>query len=201
MSATLSIADTESAETNAATTSLAIADELTAAGYGTQSPIWDGSAYLKIHNARGALCDLTIKTDGTVIWDYRTRDGQHIDPRQLARIALDLLSPRSRQHPAAVPARQPGTTLTSAVAQTLTRHGIRVTPGLTDHDHHTGETYTEIQATSPASPARGTICVTDDGALIWQCRTHPHPGGLTPDDIAATPTRALIGAQHTPCHA
>lgn len=76
MSATLSITSNEAA----AAALLAIADELTATGYETQSPTWDGSAFLKITNAKGALCDLTITTSGTLTWDYRTHHGSHIHP-------------------------------------------------------------------------------------------------------------------------
>jgi hypothetical protein len=83
-----------------------IADDLTASGFAAHSPIWDGSAYLTITNARGALCDLTITTSGTVTWEYRSRHGSHINPDQITGIVLDLLSPGSDPHPTAVSARQ-----------------------------------------------------------------------------------------------
>jgi len=90
---------------------LTIADELTASGFGAHSPIWDGSAYLKITSAHGALCDLTITTDSTVTWDYRSHHGSHINPGQITGIVPDLLSPGTGRPPAAVPARDADITL------------------------------------------------------------------------------------------
>ena len=40
---------------------------------------------LKIINARGALADLTITESGLLTWEYRSREGSHIDPVQLTR--------------------------------------------------------------------------------------------------------------------
>jgi len=200
MSATLSITSDEAAGTAAAASLLAIADELTATGYGTHSPIWDGSAYLKITNARGALCDLTITTSGSLTWDYRSRDGSHVEPDQITGIVLDILSPGTSR-PGAAPTLYPATSLKGAVGQALAAHGLRVTLKLLDQDHDLYETYAEIQVTNPADPARGTVRVTDDGDLTWHCTTHDQVGGITLAEIAATLTRALTQAKHTPCHA
>jgi len=202
MSATPGITDNKSASTStAASALLTIADELTATGLAAHSPIWDGSAYLKITNARGALCDLTITTSGTVTWDYRSRHGSHTDPDQITGIVLDLLSPGSDRHPAAAPARHADMTLKGAVGRALAGQGMRVSLNLLDQDNDFYEAYAEIQVTNPADPARGTARVSDDGELSWQCRTHDLVGGITPTEIAATLARALASAHHTPCHA
>jgi hypothetical protein len=177
-----------------------MADELTAAGFESRSPIWDGSAYMKITNARGALSDLTITADGTVTWEYRSRDGRHINPDQITGIVLDLLSPASAQHPATMPARHPDLTLKGAAGRALTERGLQVTFELIGQDHDFYEAYAEIQVTNPADPARGTARVTDDGDLSWQCTSRP-PEGITLAEIAATLARALTRAQHAPCHA
>jgi len=199
MSAMLSITSDEAVGTAAAAL-LAIADELTATGYSAQSPIWDGSAYLKITNAKGALCDLTITSNGTLTWDYRTHHGKHIHPDQITGIVLDLLSPGTSRPPGAAPTRHAATSLKSAAGQALAARGLRVTLQLLDQDHDLYEIYAVIQVTNPADPARGTVRVTDDGDLTWHCTTR-QAGGITPADIAATLTRALTQAHHIPCHA
>jgi len=202
MSATLSITDHEPPGTaTAASSLLAIADELTATGYGTHSPIWDGSAYFKIYNARGALCDLTITADGTLTWDYRSLHGSHIHPDQITGIVLDLLSPGTSPPAGAATARHPGATLKSAAGRALAARGLHVTLNLIDQDHDYYETFAEIHITNPADPSRETARVTDDGDLAWQCHIHGQAGGITPAEIAATINRALTRAQHTPCHA
>jgi len=175
---------------------LAIADELTTAGFSARSPAWNGSAYLAITNARGALCDLTITTSGTVTWDYRTHHGSHVEPGQITGIVLNLLAPGT-SHAEAAPATRPAASLKGTIGQALAARGLRVTLNLLDQDPDRYETYAEIQITNPADPDRGTVRVTDDGDLHWQCTTR----GITPANIAATLTRALNEAQHTPCHA
>jgi len=185
--------------TTAAAALLAIADDLTTAGFSARSPAWNGSAYLAITNARGALCDLTITATGTLTWDYRSHHGSHVEPGQITGIVLNLLSPGTGQ-PAAAPPPCPAASLKGTVGQALAARGLRVTLNLLDQDHERYETYAEIQITNPASPARGTVRVTDDGDLTWSCTTR-QAGGITPADIAATLTRALTQAQHTPCHA
>jgi hypothetical protein len=198
MQATSSI---EPADSRAASVLLAIADELTAVDFEARSPVWEGSAYMKISNARGALCELTIADGGTVTWDYRSRDGRHIHPDQITGIVLDLLNPGHDQHPVAIPAHQPDVTLKGAVGRALAGHGLQVTLKLLDRDDDFYEAYAEIEVTNPADPARGTARVTDDGDLSWQCTACGPDGGITPAEIAATLTRALAGAQHIPCHA
>lgn len=80
MTSTLILTDAELDADAAANALTRIADELTGSGFAAHSPVWDGSAYMKITNARGALCDVTITTYGTVTWDYRSCDGSHVDP-------------------------------------------------------------------------------------------------------------------------
>ncbi len=202
MSATLSITGHEPPSTaTAASSLLAIADDLTTSGFAAQSPIWDGSAYLKITNARGALCDLTITADGTLTWEYRSHQGSHINAGQITRIVLDLLSPGTTPRAGAGPAHRPGATLVSAAGRALAACGLRVTLKLIDQDHDYYETYAEIHITNPVDPARGTARITDDGDLTWQCHARGPAGGITPAEIADTINRALTRAQHTPCHA
>jgi hypothetical protein len=77
---------------------------------------------------------------------------------------------------------------------------MRVSLNLLDQDNDSYEAYAEIQVTNPAA-ARGTVRVTDDGDLSWQCRAHGPADGVPPAEIAAILARALARAQHSPCHA
>jgi hypothetical protein len=202
MPAALRIPSSEPAiASTAAAELLAIADAMAASGFAAHSPVWDGSAYLAITNARDALCDLTITASGTVTWDYRSRHGSHANPGHITGIVLDLLAPGSNHHLAPAPAPRPGSTLKSTTGRALASHGMRVILHLLDQDSDYYETYAEIQVTNPATPARGTVHLTDDGDLHWHCRTRHPAGGITPAEIAATITRALTRAQHAPCHA
>src|SRR5258708_33551742 len=59
---------------------ITIAGLFTNVNFDLTIPAWDGSAYLKISNARGALTDLTIGSDGIITWEYRSTSGSYPDP-------------------------------------------------------------------------------------------------------------------------
>jgi hypothetical protein len=166
-----------------------IADELTASGYSVHAP-----DCIKIINARGALSDLTITESGSLTWEYRSCEGNHIDPAQLTgmvSIVLDQPGTDTAHWPA-------GAALTSAVGQAVSGRGLEVSLNVLDADTTLDETFSELTITSPAKPERGTVRVTDDGALYWHCHTDDPDNALTHGDIAATLTRALATAGHTP---
>lgn len=180
---------------------LAVADEFTACGYSVRCPALHGSAFMQIANARAALCDLTITADGTVMWEYRTFDGSHVAPAQIAALALDLLDPdRHRARPTPAPQRS-DISLKGAVGQVLTQSGMTVTLWLLDLDRDSFDAYAEIQVINPAQPARGAVYISDDGDLRWRCLTGRNRCGITLSDLAATIATALTQAQHGPNHA
>ena len=121
-----------------------IADELTAAGYSVHDP-----GCLKIINARGALADLTITESGLLTWEYRSREGSHIDPDQLTGIVTAILGQpgtgtvhqpgrgsHQRSRTGTGPARPPGTPERARRGHHALRNVLR-----TDH-HQPGEART-----------------------------------------------------------
>lgn len=93
---------------------LAVTDALTGCGYSVRCPALDGSPFMQIANARAALSDLTITAYGTVLWEYRTFDGSHVDPAHIAAVALGLLDPDHHRARPGPPPRRSDVTLTCA---------------------------------------------------------------------------------------
>jgi hypothetical protein len=171
-----------------------IIDLLFKDGYGFTIPAWDGDAYLKISNARGALTDLTISSEGNVTWDYRSIQGLHVDPAKLVVIAITLLDPDAKNPWPDLPPHTDRALIHIAASYALFRYGLSTSRLQSEPDG-----YTILAVTNPAQPSRGTVEITDDGQLTWYTRApHHRDGGLTLADIAATITRALIRTQHTP---
>ena len=163
-----------------------IADELTASGYSVHDP-----GCLKIINARGAICDLTMTASGLLTWEYRSSEGSHIDPAQLTSMVTAILD-----HPGIASAhRSSGATITSAIAKAVALDGLRVRLDVLDEDTALYETYSELTIINPAKPDRGTVRVTDDGALYWHSNLDD---GLTHAEVASSITRALAAAGHIP---
>ena len=162
----------------AAESSAAIADEFTASGFSAHDPAGNGSACLKLANARGALVDMSIASIGTRILEYRSCDGKHVDARRVAGIVLDILSPVS-EHRDFIAAMNPAVmTLKGAVGVIAARHGLQVSLSVLGDDIEFFETYAEINVINLARPDRGTVRVNDDGALYWHyCLQSPETDG------------------------
>ncbi len=181
---------------------ITIAGLFTNVNFDLTIPAWDGSAYLKISNARGALTDLTIGSDGIITWEYRSTSGSYTDPARLAAMTLDLLDPRGTLSRPAPEPHRPSTAIHAAAQYLLADLGISTIPEPLDATPGGSVTFAQTTITNPGCPARGTVHISDDGELRWQARTLCHPdGGLTLTDIAATITPALTRAQHFPSHA
>ncbi len=147
-----------------------IVSQFSAAGLDVRTPALEETCYLQITSARTATCDLTITSTGHVTLEYRPRDGTHTSPAFLADIILSLLSPgKEHCHPAV--ARHPGPTLKNTVACHLTQYGLAVSLKLLDLDQDHFEAFSALTITHPARPDRGTVTLTDDAAVLWQCRT------------------------------
>src|SRR5579863_10697911 len=169
-----------------------IVDLLLKDGYGFTIPAWDGDAYLKISNARGALTDLTISSEGNLTWDYRSIQGLHIDPAELVVIAISILDPDAANPWPDLPPHLGRSLIHVAASYALFRYGLA-----TSRQQPEPDGYTILTVTNPAQPSRGTVEITDDGQLTWHTRAPHHPGGgLALPDIAATIFRALTRSQH-----
>jgi hypothetical protein len=177
---------------------LAIADGLTAHDLDVIDPAGDGSQYLKVTNARNALCEIMINGNGSVSWEYRSFTGTP-GPAQITGMVLELISAGDdieRRH--APLSRKPALTLTDIVGWILRERGMHVRlaePGRADD---IGELPAEIAVTNPARPDRGTARVSDGGMILWQCHLRDPAAstpGIDPREIAGTIARALIGAE------
>lgn len=174
-----------------------VIDMLLKDGYGFTVPAWEGDAYLKISNARGAITDLTISELGTVIWEYRSAQGRHIDPVKLITITRTLLDPEAEITRPELPPHEGRAIILNAASYALFRCGLTTSRHLSDPD-----AFTILTVTNPSQPARGSVDITDDGELSWQVRApHHRDGGLVLPDIAGSISFALFRAQHYPSHA
>ena len=166
-----------------------IANELAASGYSVHEP-----GGVRFINARGAICDLSIGASGLVTWEYRSCEGRYVNPVQLAGVVFDILGPSGAPRVR----RLAGASLTSAVGLAAALHGLQARHRVIDNDTRRQETCSILTITNPARPERGTIRVTDDGAVYRHCQIQPADHALTYVDIAAAITRALVAAGHAP---
>lgn len=182
----------------------AIADTLTDSGFDVRSPTCGSAVDLKVTNVRSALCELTIWSNGAVIWDYLTFDGPRTSAEHIVSIMLDLLSPDWDETAPLRLSALPDLMLKGLVGRALVERGMTVALSKPDSDDRSFEVDAEIIITNPADLARGTAHLTDDGAICWECRLHgtaEGQAGLTVTDIAETITRALRRTQAASCAA
>lgn len=175
---------------------LAIADQLTAAGFDIRSPAWEETAYLEITNAPGSLSEITITSYGTVTWECRPSHVGCMPANRLAAIVLSLLDPADQ--PRSIQAEpRADLALMSLTGRALAGHGLAVTLEVLDVNQTFYDTYCELRITNPVRPERGTASLAGDGTIWWECHTnHPatHRPALSLADIAAAILQALASA-------
>jgi len=176
----------------------AIADGLTAQGLDIRSPAGERSRFLKITNARGVFCELSIGDQGSVTWECRPFSGSATRPAAIAGLVLAALGsePCADYHSASSVV-FPGLTLKGAAGRALREHGMQVFLHVLDCDDARCEVYAEIEVTNPARRDRGTVHVDDDGLVLWESHlSHPASGtpGIDPEEI----TRTIAGALGLP---
>jgi len=188
--------DQQDCSETAADVRLAIADGLTAHDLDVLDPAAEGSQYLKVTNARGALCEIMISEHGSATWEYHPFGGEP-GPAQVTAMVLELLGAGNGEHLDASSKQRPGLTLTGIVGKALTERGMRVRLAEAGRDEDLSEMYAEIVVINPARPDRGTAQASDDGMIRWECRfTDPARStrGIDPAAIAGTIARALSAA-------
>jgi hypothetical protein len=135
---------------------------------------------LKITNARGMFCELSIGDEGSVTWECRPFSGGATRPVAIAGMALAALGSEPRADvPGASPALFPGLTLKGAAGWALREHGMQVVLRVLDCDDARCEVYAEIEVTNPVRRDRGTVHVDDDGLVLWESHLS-HPASGTP---------------------
>jgi hypothetical protein len=166
---------------------LTVADQLNALSFDVISPRESEFSYLKVMNARDALCDLTIDKFGTVDWEYRCI-GREPDPALLAVMALRILSGAAPDVAVSVPA-DPRLSFKGRVGRVLAEAGMQVALNVQTRDEVFMDVYAEVEVTNQRRAGWGTVQVADDGAMWWHCHLHEpvvYPDGPQLDEIAAT---------------
>jgi hypothetical protein len=144
-----------------------LADRLTGRGFDVGGSAWDHTRRLQISNVRGALCEVSLRDDGHMSWEYRPCRGTHLDPAHVADMVMGILGAEDEQRGAY--ARHPGLTFKGVVGRALAGCGMTVRLVTILRDDVSYDLYAEIEVTNPARPGRGRVRVTDHATVRWEC--------------------------------
>jgi len=175
----------------------AIADALNIRGFDALIPAQQGTSFLQVTNARGALCQMTIYGSGAFGWEYRYRDSGRSDPSVLVAMITCILGGSDAAGTLLPVAHHPRPTLKGQIGKALAGRGMQARLNILDKDESAFEVYAEVTVTNPTLPDRGTVSVADDGLICWrgQIRDPKQPGdGLDLDEITRTLGRVLATA-------
>jgi hypothetical protein len=155
---------------------------------------------LIILNIPGALSCLTLTGTGCARWHYEPAAGPATDPATLTAIIEHILgAPHAAEHTPGVDAYR-AFPPKGAVGRYLQDRGLTVVLRVSE-DLESFEATTDIEVTSPARPWLGTVRLSDNGHIEWDCdyRTafHGNPSALI-DVIAPILRAALTPARHIP---
>ena len=141
---------------------------LSAAGFGVHATRWRDRHELIIGNVTAARSCLTLTASGCARWRYEPATGPVTGAATLTGIIVHILgAPRTA-------GTTPGTAayrvfpLKGAVGRCLQDRGLTVALRISE-DLESFEATTSIQVSSPARPWLGTVQLTDDGDLDWDC--------------------------------
>lgn len=172
-----------------------IGDELADQGYEVSSPEWVGTHLLQVMNAPLALCEMTIGNDSAQ-WYYQPFRGHQGIAGHAVAMVTAILGPGGRVPDPALSASlpvPPCDPLLAKVSSALLGFGLQVT--CSDLSGDGGSV--ELAVDNPARPDRGTVRITSDHAVIWDCRcasSSDSAAGLNFASIAGTIARALTAA-------
>jgi hypothetical protein len=146
-----------------------IAGMLAQQGFTAQKSDDENSGRLTITNAPGGICEIDVCHSGGVTCDYYPRTGVQADPAHISRAVLQLLAAPQDGDPVGGRLNaHPEITLKSAVGCAVKARGLMVELCVSA-DRTNFSVYADIKVTNPESPGRGTVCVTDDGCIWWEC--------------------------------
>ena len=172
---------------------------LAAAGFGVHCTRWRDRHELILLNVTAARSCLTLTDDGCARWHYEPATGPGTDPATLTAIIVHILG---APHTAGT---TPGTAayraflLKGAVGRCLQDRGLTVALRVRE-DLESFEATTEIEVISPARPWLGTVQLTDDGHLDWECdyRAAFHGDVAALADVIAAILHASSGTRLRP---
>ena len=141
---------------------------LAAAGLGVHATHWRDRHELILLTVTAARSCLTVSGSGRAQWHYEPATGPGTDPATVTAIIVHLLgAPHTADTTTRVTAYQ-AFPLKGAVGRYLQDRGLTVTLRISE-DLESFEATTAIEVTSPARPWLGTVQLTDDGHLDWEC--------------------------------
>ena len=145
-----------------------MAEMLTEQGFDVRGPDCDESRQLAITNAPKGRCELDVGDSGWVTCEYFPWGGQRIIPDVVSQAVLRLLAVSADKSLGADAAAHPRATLKGAVGHEMKARGLTVDLRMSE-DMVDYTIYAEVAITNPEQPGRGTVCVTDDGNIWWEC--------------------------------
>ena len=170
---------------------------LAACGLGVHTSRWGDRDELVIVNLAAARSCLTLTGSGQARWHYEPPAGPASASTLAAIITHILGAPHAAGSSPGVGAYR-AFPVKGAVGRSLHDRGLTVTLQVSE-DWDSFEATTSIDITSPARPWLGTVHLTDDGHLDWECdwraAFHGDPAQIA--DIIAPILRAHPGS-HPP---
>jgi hypothetical protein len=143
-----------------------IAGMLAQQGFDVREPDDKAPGRLVITNAPKGRCQIDICESGLATCDYSSWAGENADPADIARAVLRLMAVSPAQM--ASEHLDPGITLKGAAGCAARASGLRAELHLSaEKIDFSVNAFVEI--TSPQQPDRGTVLVTDDGSMLWEC--------------------------------
>ncbi len=178
----------------------AIGDGLNAQDLDARTFASEECRYLKVTSVRSTVADLFIYPNGNVDWEYHSFDGTPHDPGRMTAITLAILHDTDSPDSPSAAVRYPHMTFLGSIGRAAIEQGLDAAFGSLDPDNAYFKIHDEVAIINPAQPNRGTVRVTDDGALWWNCqfRDQPHSeDGLDLAGITGSVLRAITSSQTT----
>jgi hypothetical protein len=189
MAISMSVTDAGASALAADGAMYALADGLTGEGFDISGPALDGLRYLKVMNVRGTWCEIIVRENGVMRWDYRPFGCGRPDPHRAIEITLAALGAGGREF--SLPGEFSVLSFKGVVGRVLCGRDMQVRMGAVIADDFFYDSYSEIVITNPARAERGTVWVSDDGVVRWECQYGEDAGRASLRDITETIARVL----------
>jgi hypothetical protein len=145
-----------------------IAEMLAQQGFDVRGPGNEDDRELTITNAPKGRCEIEVSDSGFVNCEYTLRAGEHAHPADISRAVLRLMAAPTDELPGPHAAPHQQISLKTAVGRELRARGLTVDLWLSS-DTMDCNVYAGVEITNPQQPDRGTVSVSDDGLIWWEC--------------------------------